>query len=205
MSFRFAFAFALAASGTALAADDGIYKWTDQAGEVHYTNDLTSPPGDTVLTPVTGDDVSVISVDRPAPAREDKRQQLEQRRAEAAARQAEAEADAAQAKADAAQALSESYWRGAFQNARTKVQQLQDELEQTQALFESNGLPVNFRVYGLGGGCFLPFGCLGAAQGFEQTKVRMRQLEREVRQAQDELADLDRRASYAAVPREWRR
>src|SRR5512146_1612228 len=105
MFIRFAFAFALAASGTALAADDGIYKWTDQAGEVHYTNDLTSPPGDTVLTPVTGDEVSVISVDHPAPpAREDKRQQIEERRAEADAQRAEAEAEAARARADAAQA-----------------------------------------------------------------------------------------------------
>jgi DNA-binding protein YbaB len=191
MSFRFAFAFALAASGTALAADDGIYKWTDQAGEVHYTNDLTSPPGDTVLTPVTGDELSVISVTPPAPPKREERR--------------EAAAQATRAQADAAQGLPESYWRGAFQDARQKIQRLQDELEQTQALFESNGLPVNFRVYGLGGGCLLPFGCLGSAQGFEQTKVRMRQLEREVKQAQDELADLDRRASYAGVPREWRR
>ena len=59
------------------------------------------------------------------------------------------------------------------------------------------------RVYGLGGDCHYPYSCAPARE-FELAKLRVKQLERDIGKAKDDLADLERRASFAEVPREWR-
>jgi len=185
-------------------AGDGIYRWTDDQGEVHYTNDLETPPGDQVLEPVSGDEVSVIPSQARAPQAKPTREELELRLLSAKVKTAEADLERAKDR-DAAE--QEEAWRAAFRVARRKVELLHDELEEQQTVLNVSGFPVTARMYGLGGFCgrrAMP--CLtGAAEEFELAKVRVKQLERDIAAAEEDLADLDRRASYAEVPQEWRR
>lgn len=185
-------------------AGDGIYRWTDDQGEVHYTNDLETPPGDKTLEPVSGDEVSVVPSQAKAPQAKPTREELELRLLETQVKKAEADLDRGKGR-DAAE--QEETWRAAFRLARRKVELLRDELAEQQTVLTVSGFPVTARMYGTGGFCgrrAMP--CqTGAAEEFELAKLRVKQLERDIAAAEEELADLDRRASYAEVPQEWRR
>lgn len=184
-----------------------VYTWTDDRGEVHFTNDPQSPPGDTVLRPVQTDDVSVVATTRPPapppPTVEQQRSELELRRLDAEARRAEADAERAKSQALRALVEAEAYWRESFRDARRKITLLRDAIEREQTILETSGLPITAKVIGAGQSCAYPLACAPARE-FEQAKVRLRQLQRDLAGAEEELTDLERRASHAEVPREWR-
>lgn len=205
---------ALVLPAGALAQGDGVYRWTDAHGEEHYTNDLSSLPGDTVAVPVQGEDLSVVRHAEPearetpgpmvaaaAPTREAleyeklkhevARARIETERSEQALRRGDLEA--------------EHYWRGSFRRLRGSLRDLQNALERERSVFSVDGLPVTGGYMGVGPNCFaFPQQCAWVAH-IEEAKVRIRQLEREIRIVEEDLADLERRASHESVPRDWRK
>lgn len=192
-------------------AQETVYTWTDDSGEVHYTNDPQSPPGDTVLRPLKTDEVSVVANTRspapaapaPPPTPEQTKQTLELRKLDAEARRAEADAERAKSHAARAQVEAEAYWRESFRDARRKLTLLRDAIDRERTILETSGLPVTAKVVGTGQSCAYPLAC-APAQEFEQAKLRLKQLQRDLVEAQEELDELERRASHAEVPREWR-
>ncbi|MDQ3265162.1 MAG: DUF4124 domain-containing protein [Myxococcota bacterium] len=189
---------------------DGVYRWVDANGEVHYTNDLQSLPGDVVLTPVEGEALGELTTHRPqAPARLDappaSPQKLELARVVAETRRAQAEARAAELEVQRGLREEEEFWRGAFRDARRRILLLQDSLQREKALFETSGLPVTLRIHQpYGHPCVHRNDC-GSAEQFEKARLTVQELERDLSLAEGELAELERRASHQAVPLEWRR
>ncbi len=185
---------------------DGIYRWVDAHGEVHYTNDLQSLPGDVVLTPVEGEALGELTTDRArvdAPPASPQKQELA--RVEAETRRAQAEARAAELEVQRGLREEEEFWRGAFRDARRRILLLQDSLQREKALFETSGLPVTLRIHQpYGPGCGHRGFC-GSAEEFEKAKLTVQELERDLSSAEGELSELERRAAHQAIPLEWRR
>lgn len=98
--------------------------------------------------------------------------------AEGARRAAEQEATAVQLAAQGA-AEAEAAWRQAFREARERIAKLEARRRELRAA-EDAGLVV-------------------------EARRELPGVERELAEARDDLDDLERRASHAAVPREWRR
>jgi hypothetical protein len=192
---------------SAWAQGNDVYTWTDEQGVVHYTNDLQSPPGDTVLDKFKGDDLSVVSIqqDEIRAKPEDARERLEK----LDLRRAELETQRAEADARAAQAHAEGYWRSLFRSANDRIRSLEAELERERvAVEEVNGLPVSQQYVstcGRGTGVRCRDQVLLPSEKFARAKVKIRQLQTDITRARSDLSDLERRASYAAIPREWRR
>lgn len=168
-----------------------IYTWTDETGE-HFTNDVARVPhqGDVKVRVTTGDFVSTVAVERlpavalvvPAPVA----------------------------------VLDESAWRATYRAARLKVRELEDGIEAQRRVIEESGLPVTTRMHcSVGTGLVVASGQLvgsGAARsrvcGTWHHDAEVLKLEvdrRALVRAREELAELDRRAAFEAVPLEWRR
>jgi hypothetical protein len=200
----------LVLSSSALAEEPAIFTWSDPDGTVHYSNEHDKVPKDATTT--KGEELTVIEREKPAAAVADtkadkKRRDLEDRRAEAETRKAEAEA----ARAEAA---LEQHWRQQFRDAHAKIEKLSDELERARAkITDPSGLPISGRYF-TATSCPLKHNhrALGSPcqygvpdESFESAKLRVEQLERQLQKAQEDLQELDRRASFASIPREWRR
>jgi len=201
---------------TAASAGDGVYRWVDARGEVHYTNDLDSLPGDVVLTPVEGGELGVITSE-PAPrskanappslAAAPAPEHLEVARVEAETRRANAEARRAELEIQRTQRDEEDYWRGSFREARRRILLVQDSLQRERAQLELGGMPVTMRIsqpYGHSG-CHGGNHVCGSVDEFEKTRLTVQELERDLKEAEDQLRDLERRASHQSIPLEWRR
>lgn len=199
------------ASLAALAEDGaGVYRWTDASGEEHYTNDLASLPGDTVVTPVAHEDESLLEHAEPmrGPAAvamaEPTREQLEYEKLKEEVARARLETKRSELALRRGELEAEHYWRGTFRRLRRSLISLQDALERERSVLTLDGLPVtgSYQVYGPN--CMmLPHQCAWVHP--EQARVRARQLEREIARVEEDLADLERRASFESVPHAWRK
>ncbi len=200
-----------------------VYSWTDKSGVEHFTDDLASIPRGVKVRTTEGAEISRIDSDltkNPRPVA------------------------APQVAEPAVPSTSEQAWRQLFRTARTRVTELEEEIESDRTKVEEvNGLPVrtgficNTGFYnqplvttgavvvagqpapGLGvtatvthttvvnqplplyaSPCFFSFN-----PEFERIRERLGKNRREVVRAREELADLERRASFEAVPLHWRR
>ena len=119
--------------------------------------------------------------------------------AEAKARK-EKEAELAEQKAK-----EEALWRGRFREANNRVTELQTQLKEKERERQLNVQGVTF---------FNPTDCNPAERVCPQPKYEdkeetlrtaIQQLKTRLTQAENDLAELERQASYQSVPREWRR
>ena len=196
-----------------------VYSWTDKSGIEHFTDDLTSIPRGVKVRSTEGAEISRIENDAPKNVR-----------------------PATVAPSPSAQpaipSTSELVWRQLFRDARTRVSELEAEIESDRTKVEEvNGMPVlNYfncapyyvrpvvstgAVVTIGGQPFPSVSVGGTVVGpsyptpyatpcfynpeFERLRERLARNRREVVRARDDLADLERRASFEAVPLHWRR
>ncbi len=189
-------------SGGALA--DNIYRWRDSAGVDHYTNDLNTIPTSATVVPTSGGDISEISTGakdakaKAAPAKPSP-QETADRKTQAEVRRAEAEARLVEAQLKREEMASEEQWRALFRSIRARVSALEGELERERASGNYSGLPVQGRYVSVGQRLHAY-----APDPILEGRLRVNELERELKVARDEYSDLERRASFAAVPRHWR-
>lgn len=194
--------FVVVASSAALA-QDRIYKWTEPDGTVHYSNEPQRVPQTGNAQETTGEEIGVLPTDpKPAPT-PPSREQLEERKLVAEVRKAEADAYRAEVEAESIQKRSDEQWRLAFRAAYEKIERLERELEEERAILQVAGMPVIGRtvIY------VRPLAHNGVVidDRYDRAKVRVPQLEREIVEARYELEELERRASFAGVPRNLRR
>lgn len=186
-------------------ADEPIYRWTDENGVVHYSNEKNLVPDPQKVETTDGEEIGVLpsQPQKPAPTREEEKGAREERIALAEVRRVEAEAERAEAEAKYARELGEERWRSMFRTARQRIVSLQTEYEETKAYLYVSGMPVTGRFITIGEP-YRPYGYV-ADPAYERAQLRLKQLTREIAEAKEELEELERRASFAAVPRHWRR
>jgi hypothetical protein len=172
-----------------LAFGQAIYTWVDQDGETHFTDDPSTAPKGVKLRTTEGREISSMSMGV---------------RAADGGTVAPKKAPAGPSAPDD----SEVRWRKLFREARAKIATLEEEIERDRKQVEEiNGMPVTgtYTCYArqtTGTRYVIPCG-----SNAEHTRIKERlgtnrsALER----ARVELDDLERRASVAGVPREWRR
>lgn len=191
-----------------------IYAWTDKHGVTHYTDDLTTIPRGVKVRTTEGDVVSRIESDvtaNPPPKRVAVRPQ--------------------QPEAPVPPSTSEQQWRQLFRDALRKIENLEEDIERDRKQVEEvNGMPLRAGFVCNQGWWGSPgYGTHVSVNGapltgstittlptvapcyyslnpeFERVRERLASNRRELIRAKEDLADLDRRASFASVPREWRR
>lgn len=180
-----------------------IYRWTEPDGTVTYSNEPQRVPQDGKAEPTEGEEIGVLPAEKRQVAPPPTREQLEEAKLHAELRRAEAEARRAEADTEAARQRREDEWRFAFRSAHAKIEQLEAELEEERALLELNGLPVIGRQV-IRVRPVTPAGTV-IDDRYERARVRVPQLEKALNAAKNELEELERRASFASVPRHLRR
>lgn len=187
------------------AAEEPIYRWTDADGVVHYSNEKNLVPDPQKVETTSGEEIGVLPSQprKPEPTREEAKGAREERVALAEVRRVEAEADRAEAEAKHVRELGEERWRAMFRAARERLVSLQAEHEETKSYLYVNGMPVTGRFISVGDP-YRPYGYV-PDPAYERAQLRLKRLEREIAQAKEELQELERRASFAEVPRHWRR
>lgn len=198
-------------SGASLAQEPGVYRYTGADGEAHYTNDLGSLPGDVVVTPVQGESLSVLRRHGDAqpqaagPPAAPTKDQLEYEKLLQEVALGRLETARAEQSLQRGALEAERFWRGSFRRLYDSLRNLQAALEREEATLQLNGLPIVGSYQQLSLNCgFNGAGC-AVQLTFEERKLRIKQLQREMRIVEEDLAELERRASFAGVPHEWRR
>lgn len=193
MSFlRWSLAVALLASGGSVAQP--VYRWVDADGGVTYTNDPSAIPAQhrPRAKVVSGGQLSVLSVkEAPAAARPG---------SEAPAPAPVPAIDPGQQQRDdeLAQLAVECQWRDRFRDARRRIEQIEESIKADKKRLDDpggNGMMVIDQATGR----YLP------TSEYEVVKDRVRRSELELKNAKQDLDDLDREASRHSIPREWRR
>ncbi|MDP1824642.1 MAG: DUF4124 domain-containing protein [Archangium sp.] len=207
-----------------MIAQSTIYVWTDKTGAEHFTDDLNSIPRGVKVRTTEGAQISRIDSD---------------------GAKTQKPAVASAPTQPAAPSTSEQTWRQLFRDARSRVTNLEEEIESDRKKVEEvNGLPVSAGFNCAGGFYNQPFvtsrasvvvagqpfpgvtvnttltgtTIVGPPQTlyaapcfyafnpeFERVRERLEKNRREVVRAREDLADLERRASFEAVPLHWRR
>jgi hypothetical protein len=178
------------AEGSTAASSDvlpGVYRYVDAEGEVHYTNNLSDVPKGTQVAAVKGGTLSEISHHPSGMARPS--------RPSPNARQAPSQ--------------EEMEWREHFGAARREVSRLEAMVNADRRL-ERQLAPASVYAARCGGAMAPAYGypqgsfCESVNQ-LAAVRERLGQEEEALDQARADLDELERRASYEAVPREWRR
>ncbi len=175
-------------SGTASAE---YWRWTDDEGNVHYTDDATSIPEKHrkkanktrgaergALHSSDSDSGSNANEAKQAPATSGTGTHIE--------------LSESRAKAD------EGKWRGRFRSARQRIAELEQARAALKRIVEDpagSGMPVVRD----------PNGIMRPNPEYERSKARLEETELELARAKEDLANLERLAANAAVPLEWRR
>lgn len=194
---------------SAAAQAQSVYRWADAEGNVHYTDDASTIPKGAAVFATDGDPISEMGAPPPVA-----KKPVEQ----AAVRPGAVSPSSSD---PAVPTNSELYWRGAFHAAREKIHQLEDEIASDRRKVEENGLPISNRYHcypGYGntavfnGGTAYPVGttpygnCIQTINPeYQRAKDRIETNRRGLERAKEDLADLERRAAFQAVPNEWRR
>jgi Domain of unknown function (DUF4124) len=182
------------------ARADELYRWTDADGEVHYTNDKKTIPQGVTATRTEGEPLTNTGPTiKPKSPPQAGTKAGDSARGEVRPTEEQREAD------------EEVRWRGLFAAARAKVEAARTELELAKAAVEDpSGLPITARFVYFYPPCWArPGGCLNPGPvrhpTFEEQKLRAKQAQRALAEANEELDELDRKASRESVPRHWRR
>ncbi|PZR07060.1 MAG: hypothetical protein DI536_28810 [Archangium gephyra] len=195
-----------------LLAQATIYSWTDKKGVEHFTDDLSTIPKGVKVRTTEGAVVSRIEsdvvVNKPV-----------------VTQQAKPAPDTSLA--------SEQQWRSLFRAAYRRVSDLEEDIERDRKQVEEvNGMPIRagftcaqgwWGSAGYGSTLMVNGGGLSASTGptittlptvapcyyslnpeYERVRERLASNRRELLRAKADLDELERRASFAAVPREWR-
>lgn len=170
------------------AMSQPIYRWVDEEGVTHYTNDASNVPQGQQAEVTAGDEISVIS--RPAPAQPSSAAETGQ--GAIAERGFRSEQDL----------IIEQQWRTAFRDAYARIVALESAIEGDRRILDRHGgeLPLRFFSSPIYGG----FGMAWPEPFYDEIKQRIGRNEAELRWAREALNDLERYASRQAVPREWR-
>jgi hypothetical protein len=189
-----------------LAQAQTVFKWVDADG-THYTNSPETIPKGATVTATDGEPIS--NVGKPAPPPDEKRPEAKK-----------PEPVLASAADPAVPTSAEQYWRGQFKAAREKIAATQDEIAIYRRKVEDpTGLPISGRytcfhaqpyhygpVYGPGYVNTQQSGCIQTPDHeYERAKEKLERNKKLLERAREELADLERRASFEAVPLQWRR
>src|SRR5262249_20533691 len=165
-----------------------IYRWIDEDGVTHYTNEASSVPQGQEAQVTEGDEISFISSPKPE-------------------RRAAAEPEAALASPADVQLQEElafeQQWRAEFQEVYARIAALEMAIENDKRILDrrGGGLPRRFFTapsFGGYGAWWLP------DPWYDELNQRIHQNEAELKRARETLNDLERYASRLAVPREWR-
>jgi hypothetical protein len=161
-----------------------IYSWVDKDGEEHFTDDPATIPAKARRRTTAGEPISTVGKE----GRDGGADEVPAARSSSAA-----EPDAP--------TVSELRWRGLFRAAYEKIADLEQAVESDRHLVEDNVLPLQLVCRGPAGtAClYLP------SSELEEAKRRSVADRAALARARSALEDLDRRASNAGVPREWRR
>lgn len=194
-----------------------IYSWTDKKGVQHFTDDLSSIPKGVKVRTTEGDVVSRIESE---PAKPQQKQLAA----------APVQPPPAPPKNDALAA--EQHWRSLFREATRRVENLKEDIERDRKQVEEvNGMPLRAgytcamgwwgqptmgTAVTVNGAPLTTTSTVSVLPGvapcyyslnpeFERVRERLESNRRELVRAKSDLEDLERRASFASVPREWRR
>ena len=171
-----------------------IYTWVDASGQRHYTDDPNAAPKDRQVKTTTGNPlIEVHKAQTPAPP-------------------PPSPVSPAPAPVEKPTEPPEREWRALFRSAHARIEALEQQLLQDRRMVDSNGMPIVGRYDCYRGPYNLqtgrrgdsPCGYLMPAGEVERAKERIAANETALAKAKDDLDDLERRASWAAVPREWR-
>jgi hypothetical protein len=165
---------------TAAIAQDEIQTWTDDKGEVHYTNDPAQVPAQYRRTMKRTADNAALSV---IPSTE----KGGDAKASTTSSPAKVQAGASKSKPD------ETYWRARFREVRRKISQLEEELR-----LEKAGEAQLYRTRAQAAD-----GSLGDPR-YAAAKRRIAELTRDLDDAKAELRGLNEAAADANVPESWR-
>lgn len=199
----------------AASGQGAVYRWVDAEGVTHYTDVPGSIPKGVEVFATEGEPISEMgrapAVAPPKLAQQEQEKRVEEKRVEI---QPEVPSG------------SERYWRGEFRAAREKISGLEDAIAADKHRVDDvGGLPVQYAchpgylgypAYGsvpgyganfnagyanyYGGGCYTTVN-----PEWERSKERLEKNRKALERAKEELHDLERRASFEAVPNEWRR
>jgi len=181
---------------SALASAQTMYRWTDKAGETHYTDDRSTIPKGAKVETTAGEELSELTTDH--------------------ASQPAAPAQPAPAAQPSGPSNAELYWRQEFGRVRENIRRLEDEIAvDTKKVEDPNGLPINHLQCGFINNGFVGAGAVPVAgrsgcyylpnPEWQRTKDRIETNKRALDRAKAEMHELDRRAANDAVPLEWRR
>lgn len=201
-----------------------VYSWTDKAGVEHYTDALTSIPRGVKVRTTEGDEISRIDSDpkklvarpavksepaAPSTSEETWRRLFREARTRVTVLEEEIEAD--RKKVEEVNGLPVTARFNCQTNFFVPAQQL---VMVNGATISAGGqvvpgVVVNGSVTGTtvvrqNPTFFAPCG-FGFNPEYERIRERLEKNRRELPRAKEELADLERRASFEAVPLHWRR
>ncbi|MFN0062770.1 MAG: DUF4124 domain-containing protein [Myxococcaceae bacterium] len=182
-----------------IAQSSGVYRWVDKDGQEHFTNE--KPPASAREINLDGAAVTSIHVDPKA------------RKAPSPPSLPVFEATVVSEAS--AEKLNEEAWRERFRRAHARVRtaevMLADERRRRDevpiAYFSPWACPqLSPMMLNPRGPYSVPPGCAGfPVVGRDELDRRVLLAQRELEDAQQALHELERAASFRAVPREWRR
>ncbi len=199
---------ALLFAAAAAPAQAQVYRWVDDKGEVHYTDSPEDIPAAKRKSAVQTEGgtlgyVSAGKKDAPrAPPQAPNKADGDHGGAPAAGPGASSGADDADARERAAEeeeARREKEWRARFRELHQRIDRLERMLAaDKKALADpaSSGIPM---LPPNADGVILP------NPEFDAIRRRIPETEAQLRQAKEDLADLEREASRSSVPQRWRR
>ena len=172
---------ALLATFAASAGED-VYRWVDEAGEEHYTDDASTIPRQFRKSAKKVEEPPVTRLpSTPSPGAGSSVEGRAYQGADAGTRDLEAEA--------------ERRWRSQFGDARRRIAELERQIQADSELLD--------------GGTLLPLytatGQMVINPEAAAATSRLELNEKELVRARQDLEDLERRARWDAVPLEWRR
>jgi hypothetical protein len=164
------------------ALADPIYKWVDQEGEEHFTNDASTIPAGQKTEITTGEEIGVLLTKKDGQKSEEEQPP--------AAKQGKKERTADE------EAAHERDWRQRFRYARDRVAEQEVRVAQDQQQYES--------LKDVDASVTTGPGYARVDRPAERAKSLLQQDEAALKRARAELEQLERDASKQAIPRAWR-
>ncbi|HEX4620458.1 MAG TPA: DUF4124 domain-containing protein [Myxococcaceae bacterium] len=179
---RVAIATAAALCFASPALADPIYKWVDQDGEEHFTNDASTIPAGQKTEITTGEEIGVLLTKKDG--------QKGDEESSSAAKQGKKERSAEE------EAAHERDWRQRFRYARDRVSEQEARVAQDQQQYEA--------LKDVDASITTGPGYVKVDRPAERARALLQQDEAALKRAKTELEQLDREASKQAIPRAWR-
>ncbi|HEY3450111.1 MAG TPA: DUF4124 domain-containing protein [Myxococcales bacterium] len=193
------FALSLIFSASAQAQ---VYRWVDDQGEVHYTDNPEDIPASKKKTAVKteGGSLGYVTTGKAAAPKDPPKAPNKADGAQGSTYESSrADDDAKERAAEEEEARREKEWRGRFRDMRARIDRLQRMIDaDKKALADpaNSGIPM---MPPNANGVILP------NPEFDAIRRRIPEQEAQLREAKEDLADLEREASRNSVPQNWRR